>query len=87
MKHVFVGLVRDKKKEPCGLIQVTTAKATAKGVKVSGFVMLEDGKKATMKAVTVAVEKNQLKVSTTVGKLGGISLTIGGKGFDGMLGI
>ena len=86
VKHVFVGLVRDKKKEPCGLIQVTTAKATAKGVKVSGFVMLEDGKKATMKAVTVAVEKNQLKVSTTVGKLGGISLTIGGKGFDGTLG-
>ena len=86
VKHVFVGLVRDRKMEPCGLIQVTTAKATAKGVKVSGFVMLEDGKKATMKAVTVAVEKNQLKVSTTVGKLGGISLTIGGKGFDGTLG-
>lgn len=86
VKHVFVGLVRDKKMEPCGLIQVTTAKATAKGVKVSGFVMLEDGKKAAMKAVTVAVEKNQLKVSTTVGKLGGISLTIGGKGFDGTLG-
>ena len=86
VKHVFVGLVRDWKMEPCGLIQVTTAKATAKGVKVSGFVMLEDGKKATMKAVTVAVEKNQLKVSTTVGKLGGISLTIGGKGFDGTLG-
>ena len=86
VKHVFVGLVRDKKMEPCGLIQVTTDKATAKGVKVSGFVMLEDGKKATMKAVTVAVEKNQLKVSTTVGKLGGISLTIDGKGFDGTLG-
>ena len=73
-------LVRDMKKEPFGLIQVTTAKATAKGVKVSGFVMLEDGKKATMKAVTVAAEKNQLNVSPIVGKLGGIILTIGGKG-------
>ena len=85
-KHVFNGFVRDKKKSPCGLIQVTTAKATKKGVKVSGFVMLEDGKKVTMKAVTVAVEKKQLKVSTTVGKLGSISLTIGGKGFAGTLG-
>ena len=85
-KHVFNGLVRDKKKSPCGLIQVTTAKATKKGVKVSGFVMLEDGKKVTMKAVTVAVDKKQLNVSTTVGKLGSISLTIGGKGFAGTLG-
>ncbi len=85
-KHVFNGLVRDKKKSPCGLIQVTTAKATKKGVKVSGFVMLEDGKKVTMKAVTVAVDKKQLNVSTTVGKLGSISLTIGGKGFAGTFG-
>ena len=85
-KHVFNGLVRDKKKSPCGLIQVTTAKATKKGVKVSGFVMLEDGKKVTMKAVTVAVEKKLLNVGTTVGKLGSISLTVGGNGFTGTLG-
>ena len=86
MKHIFNGLVRDASNEPCGLIQVTTAKATKKGVKVSGFVMLEDGKKVTMKAVTVAVQNGLLAVSTTVGKLGSISLTIGGDGFAGTFG-
>ena len=86
VKHTFNGLVRDANNEPCGLIQVTTAKATKKGVKVGGFVMLEDGKKVTMKAVTVAVQNGLLAVSTTVGKLGGINLTIGGDGFAGTFG-
>lgn len=83
-KHVFNGLVYDK--GPCGLIQVTTAKETSKGVKVGGFVMLEDSKKATIKAATVQIKGGTLNVSTPVGKIGNISLKIDGSGFSGKLG-
>ena len=69
-----------------GIAQVETAKATAKGVKVKGFVMLEDGKKVAMKAVTVPAEGGRLAVETAVGKLGNISLSVGGDGFKGTLG-
>ena len=48
--------------------------------------MLEDGKKAALKAVTVPIEGGRLNVDTTVGKLGAISLTIGGDGFKGTFG-
>ena len=69
-----------------GIVQVETAKATAKGVKVKGFVMLEDGKKVSMKAATVPIVGGRLSVRTGVGKLGDISLEIGGDGFTGSLG-
>ena len=84
-KHTFNGLVSDFNGEPCGLIQVTTAKATKKGVKVSGFVVLEDGKKVTMKAVTVSANE-QLGVYASVGRIGNISLTVTESGFSGSLG-
>jgi len=83
--HTFNGLVYDTN-DMCGMVQVTTAKATAKGVKMSGSVVLEDGKKQTIKAVTAQVSGGYLKVSTTVGKLGTLNLTIGGNGFLGTLG-
>ena len=65
---------------------MTTSKATKNGVKVGGFVMLEDGKKVTMKAVTVFARNGLFAVGTTVGKLGGISIAIGGNGFVGTFG-
>ena len=84
-KHTFNGLVSDFSGEPCGLIQVTTAKATTKGVKVSGFVMLEDGKKVTIKAVTVSASE-QLNVYASVGRIGIISMNVTESGFSGSLG-
>ena len=84
-KHTFNGLVSDSYGDPCGLIQVTTAKATKKGVRVSGFVMLEDGKKVTIKAVTVSANE-QLDVYTSVGKIGSIGISVTENGFSGTLG-
>lgn len=83
--HTFNGLVYDSG-VMCGIVQIITAKATAKGVKVSGSVILDDGKKQTIKAVTAQVSGGYLKVSTTVGKLGNLAITIGGNGFKGTLG-
>lgn len=83
--HTFNGLVYDSG-EMCGVIQVTTTKETKKGVKVSGSVILGDGKKQAIKAVTVAVDGGHLTVSSKVGKLGDLNMTIGGNGFKGTLG-
>ena len=80
------GVVFDADGAMRGIMQVETAKATAKGVKVKGFVVLENGKKVAMKAVTVPVEEGKLSVSTAVGKLGTMSLVIGGNGFKGTFG-
>lgn len=80
------GIVFDEDDTMWGIIQVETAKASAKGVKVKGFVMLEDGKKVAIKAVTVPIEGGRLYVETSVGKLGNISLTVGSDGFMGDLG-
>ena len=80
------GIVFDADGMMRGLIQVETAKATARGVRVKGFVMLEDGKKAAIKAVTVPIEGGRLAVETAVGKLGPLVLTIGGDGFKGSMG-
>ena len=77
------GVVFDMDGAMRGIVQLETAKATAKGVKVKGFAMLEDGKKASMKSVTVPIEDGRLLVRTSVGKLGEISLVVGGDGFVG----
>ena len=69
-----------------GVIQVETGKTSAKGVKVKGFVMLEDGKKVALKAATVPDEAGRLEVETSVGKLGVLSLKVGGDGYSGSLG-
>ena len=84
-KYTFNGLVYDQGNEPCGLVQIATSVESAKGVKVKGFVMLEDGKKVSLKAVTVPVENGILNVTTKVGKLGSVTLTVGGDGFFGKL--
>ena len=80
------GLVFDADGAMQGIIQVETARETAKGVKVKGFVMLEDGKKIAMKAVTVPVDHGRLAVGTSVGKLGMLDITVGGDGFRGTMG-
>jgi len=69
----------------CGIVQIATGRATAKGVKASGFVMLEDGKKQSLKVTTVSIEDGRLNVVTKVGKTD-MALTIAGDGFTGTLG-
>jgi len=86
-KHTFNGLVTDADGVMCGMAQIATAKKTAKGVvKVSGFVMLADGKKQTLKAASGTVTGGQVAVTTKVGKLGELSLTVTDDGFTGTLG-
>lgn len=84
-KCTFNGLVYDQGNVPCGLVQIVTAVESKKGVKVKGFMMLEDGKKVSLKTVAVPVENGVLNVTTKVGKLGTIALTVGGNGFFGKL--
>ena len=84
-KYTFNGLVYDQGNAPCGLVQIVTLKESAKGVRVKGFVMLEDGKKVSLKSATVPVENGVLNVMTKVGKLGSATLTVGGDGFFGKL--
>ena len=80
------GMVCDSRGAMLGLVQVETAKATARGVAVKGFVMLADGRKVAMRSVTVPIEDGVLSVRTSVGKLGEMTLTIDGDGFTGKLG-
>ena len=84
-KKVFNGMVSDADGVR-GLIQIETAKASAKGVKVKGFVMLADGKKVGLKAVTVPIVDGRLSVETPVGKIGMLQAIVGGDGFNGTLG-
>ena len=84
-KKKFNGVVFDADGTMRGVIQIETAKATAKGVKVKGFAMLEDGKKTALKAVTVPIETGRLAVETAVGKVGTLKVTVGGNGFKGSL--
>jgi len=83
--HTFNGMVRDTDGVICGIMQITTAKATAKGVKVSGFVMLDDGKKQSIKAVTVPIKDGVVDFTTKVGKFD-MTLTVCVDGFSGTLG-
>ncbi len=80
------GIVFDADGTMRGIIQIETAKATAKGVKVKGFAMLEDGKKVALKAVTAMPENGRLAVGTDAGKLGRLNVTVGGDRFKGALG-
>ena len=82
------GVVFDANGTMRGIIQVETAAASAKGVKVKGFVMLEDGKKAAIKGVTAkdTDDAGRLLVETTVGKMGAIAMSIGDDGFMGSFG-
>ena len=80
------GVIFDPDGTMRGVIQVETAKASAKGVKVKGFIMLEDGKKVTLKTVTVPIKEGRLEVETAVGKLGKLNVVICGDGFKGTFG-
>ena len=86
VKHTFCGIVCDGDGAMCGLAQIATAKETKKGVSVSGFVMLEDGKKYSLKAAYGSVANGKVKVTTKVGKLGEAEIEVGGNGFYGTLG-
>ena len=79
------GVVFDPEGRLRGLAQVVT-KSSAKGVKVSGFLMLEDGKKQALKAVTVPVTDGFLSARTKVGKIGEMDIVIGADGFRGQIG-
>lgn len=84
-KHTFNGLAYNGELL-AGLVQVSTAKISNKGeVKISGFVMLQDGKKQSIKA-TGTVEAGILKASAEDKKLGHVELTVGGNGFSGSIG-
>lgn len=85
-KHTFNGLVTDSNGKMLGLVQVVTAKQSSRGeVKVSGFVMLQDGKKQNIKA-TGKVEGGSLVAVGKAGKTDGLNLNVGGNGFSGSLG-
>ena len=86
VKHTFNGLVTDLTGTMLGLAQVVTARITKKGeVSVTGFVMLQDGKKTNLKGKG-KVEDGVLKVSSEIKKQGTLNLTVGGDGFSGALG-
>lgn len=85
VKHTFNGLAYNGELL-AGLVQVSTAKISNKGeVKISGFVMLQDGKKQSIKA-TGTVDAGILKASAEDKKLGHVELTVDGNGFSGSVG-
>ena len=57
--------------------------ATKKGVGVSGTMMLQDGKKISLKSMTVALEGCVLNVVWTVKGYGKLNVTVGAEGFSG----
>ena len=86
-KRTFGGLAFDADGNMAGLVQLATAKAAKDGsVSVKGFVMLEDGKKQTVKAAKGTVQDGLLTVRTAIGKIGALDVTFGDDGFVGKLG-
>lgn len=86
-KRTFGGLAFDADGNMSGLVQLATAKAAKDGsVSVKGFVMLEDGKRQTVKTAKGTVQDGLLTVRTTVGRIGTLDVTFGGDGFVGRLG-
>lgn len=81
--HNFSGVVYDAGENCVGMIQIATKKATKKGVGVSGTMMLQDGKKITLKSMTVAPEGGVLNVVWTVKGYGKLNVAIGAEGFSG----
>ena len=84
-KHVYAGIVYSLGNS-VGLVQITTAKATSRGVRVKGVLVLEDGKKRAIQPVQVPIENGVLKIETSVVKLDDMSLVIGLNGFKGSIG-
>lgn len=86
-KRTFGGLVFDADGNMAGLVQLATAKAAKDGsVSVRGFVMLEDGKRQSVKTAKGTIQDGLLTVRTTVGKIGALNVTFGDDGFVGKLG-
>lgn len=85
VKHVYTGVVLLNGKS-VGIVQLATAKATSRGVRVGGTIVLDDGKKYSIKSAQAPIENGVLKVETSVSKLGGMTLTIGLNGFKGSVG-
>ena len=86
-KRTFGGLVFDADGNMAGLVQLATAKAAKDGsVSVKGFVMLEDGKRQSVKTAKGTIQDGLLTVRTAVGKIGALDVTFGDDGFVGKLG-
>lgn len=83
-KHVYTGVVL-KDGYSVGIVQIETAKASSRGVRVKGAIMLDDGKKYAIKSAQGQVANGVLKVETS-SKLGGMSLVVGLNGFEGGVG-
>ena len=81
--HNFSGVVYDAGENCVGMIQIATKKATKKGVGVSGTMMLQDGKKITLKSMTVAPEGGALNVAWTVKGYGKLNVIVEAEGFSG----
>jgi len=87
VKHIFNGQVFDDAGMMAGIVQITAAKATKQGkVSVGGFVLLEDGKRYTVKSKSVMIVDGRLVVETTAGNLGSMELKIDGDGVVGTVG-
>ena len=84
-KHVYTGVAL-KGDYSVGIVQLATAKATSRGVRVNGSVLLDDGKKYAIRSAQAPIENGVLKIKTTVSKLGDMSLTLGLNGFKGTVG-
>ena len=84
-KHIYTGVVV-KGGNAVGIMQLETAKATSRGVRVKGSIMLDDAKKYAIKSAQGQVVNGVLKVETSVSKLGDMSLTVGLSGFKGNIG-
>ena len=86
-KRTFGGLAFDADGNMAGLVQFATAKAAKDGsVSVRGFVMLEDGKRQSVKTAKGTIQDGLLTVRTTVGQIGALNVTFGDDGFVGKLG-
>ena len=90
-KHMYTGVVIIIKdgtgyERTVGIVQLATAKATARGVRVSGAIMLDDGKKYPIRSAQGTIENGVLKVETSVSQLGNMSLVVGLNGFKGNVG-
>lgn len=84
-KHTYNGIVYEND-VMCGLVQIVTAKETKTGVRVTGYILLDDGKKYSLRSSTVKPANGSLTGSSIVGKLGTLSFKIVATRISGTIG-
>lgn len=85
--QVYNGILYDDG-VPAGTIQIKTARSSTRGVRVSGQVVLPNGKKASVKAAYFTPDEDTLQAQGLIVKLmdNPLSLTLNATGMGGVLG-